>query len=109
LDKLPLFLDDDRIDDYLELKEVDPIFSTSYEMMIKETFRADKNFILAKMKTRSANAKEVNLQSHSHYFNVHGILKILFKKKGSEIVGRFHPKHALTSKNPLTNQVSQFI
>jgi hypothetical protein len=82
---------------------VDPIFSTSYEMMIKEAFRADKNFILAKMKTRSTNLKEVNFSSHSHYFNIHGILKILFKRKGQEIVGRFHAKHPLSSKNPLTN------
>jgi len=40
-------------DERLEFKETDPIFSTSYEMMIKEAFRADKHFILAKIKTRS--------------------------------------------------------
>ena len=77
-----MFIEDDKIDDYLDLKEVDPIFSTSYEMMIKEAFRADKNFILAKMKTRSTNIKESNIPCYSHYYNVHGIFKILFKKKG---------------------------
>lgn len=51
--KLALYVQDDIVDGYLDIKEVDPIFSTSYEMMIKEAFRADKNFILAKMKTRS--------------------------------------------------------
>jgi hypothetical protein len=73
-------------------------------MMIKEAFRADKHFILAKMKTRSSTAK-TGIQTHSHYFNVHGIMKIIFKRKGDEIVGRFHPKYPLAAKNPLTNQV----
>lgn len=27
--------------------------------------------------------------------------------KGTEIVGRFHAKHPISSKNPLTNQVSR--
>ena len=43
-------------DERLEIGETDPIFSTSYEMMIKEAFRADKHFILAKIKTRSVAA-----------------------------------------------------
>ncbi|CDW71540.1 UNKNOWN [Stylonychia lemnae] len=103
-DKLPLYSENDLVEEYLDIKEVDPIFSTSYEMMIKEAFRADKNFILAKMKTRSTNQKEMSFNSHSHYFNLHGIMKILFKKKGDEIVGRFHAKYPSSSKNPLTNQ-----
>jgi hypothetical protein len=37
----------------LDIKDIDPIFSTSFEAMIKEAFRADKNFYLAKMKTRN--------------------------------------------------------
>jgi hypothetical protein len=37
----------------LNIKEIDPIFSTTFEMMIKEAFRADKHFILAKITTRS--------------------------------------------------------
>lgn len=41
--------EEDTIEDYLDIKEVDPIFSSSFEMMIKEAFRADKHFILAKM------------------------------------------------------------
>lgn len=53
-DKLPLYIgDDDIIDDFLDLKEVDPITNSSFEMMIKVAFRADRNFILAKVKTRS--------------------------------------------------------
>ncbi len=54
--KLPLFLipENDRApgvqpDEYLDLTEVDAIFSTSYEMMIKEAFRDNKHFILAKI------------------------------------------------------------
>jgi len=105
-DKLPLFVSDDEIEDFLDLREVDPIISTSYEMMIKEAFRADKHFILAKLKTRSNTSKD-SYQTHSHFFNVYGIMKILFKKRRDEIVGRFHPKFAISAKNPLTNQVSQ--
>ena len=85
-------------DERLEIGETDPIFSTSYEMMIKEAFRADKHFILAKIKTRSVAA-----QAHSHFFNAYGIMRLIFKKKGTEVVGRFHHLHPLTAKNPLTN------
>jgi len=46
-------IDVDQIGDEIDIKEIDPIFSTSFEMMIKEAFRADKHFYLAKMKTRS--------------------------------------------------------
>lgn len=60
LDKLPLFIEDENhVDDFLDLKEVDPITNSSFEMMIKVAFRSDKNFILAKVKTRSLqNQKE---------------------------------------------------
>jgi hypothetical protein len=47
-------LDSNEPDELFNIKEIDSIFSTSYEMMIKEAFRADKNFILAKILTRSA-------------------------------------------------------
>jgi hypothetical protein len=35
-------------------------------------------------------------------------LKLIFKKKGQEIVSRFHPTCAISSKNPMTNHVSNF-
>ena len=47
-------------DDFLDLSETDPILSTSNEMMIKEAFRADKHFILAKIKTRSVASTSAN-------------------------------------------------
>lgn len=72
-------------------------------MLIKEAFRADKHFILAKMKTRSTNAFT---QSHSHFFNAYGILRLIFKKRQEDIVGRFHHKYPMSAKNPLTNNVS---
>lgn len=107
LKQLPLFIvpQDERKpgtaqDEYLDIMETDPIFSTSYEMMIKEAFRADKHFILAKIKTRSMTNF---VTSHSHFFNAYGIMKILFKKKGNDIVGRFHHIHPVSAKNPLTN------
>jgi hypothetical protein len=52
-DKLPLYIDTEIPNEYISIKEIDPIFSTSYEMMIKEAFRADKHFILAKILTRA--------------------------------------------------------
>ncbi len=103
-DKLPLFISDDYVEDHLDLKEIDPIISSSYEMMIKEAFRSDKHFILAKLRTRSTSGKD-SYQTHSHFFNIYGILKIIFKQRRDEVVGRFHPKYAMSAKNPLTNQV----
>jgi hypothetical protein len=108
--KLPLFQvpESDRPpncypDEYLDLEEVDAIFSTSYEMMIKEAFRDNKHFILAKIQTRSLTSY---VQSHSHFFNAYGIMKLIFKKKRDEFVGRFHHQFPITAKNPLTNNVS---
>ena len=51
--KLPIINENLEAPDYLDLQEVDAIFGSTFEMMIKEAFRADKHFILAKMKTRS--------------------------------------------------------
>lgn len=52
-DKLPLYEEIDKVSGYLDLKENDCIYMSTFEMMIKEAFRADKDFILAKMSTRS--------------------------------------------------------
>jgi hypothetical protein len=92
-------------DEYLDLEEVDAIFSTSYEMMIKEAFRDNKHFILAKIQTRSLTSY---VQSHSHFFNAFGIMKLIFKKKRDEVVGRFHHQFPITAKNPLTNNVRSY-
>ena len=100
--KIPLYINDDIPEDHLDLKEIDPIISTSYEMMIKEAFRADKHFLLAKLRTRSSSGKDT-YQTHSHFFNIYGIMKIIFKQRRDETVGRFHPKYAISAKNPLTN------
>lgn len=93
----------EKAPEFLEIEETDPIFSTSYEMMIKEAFRDDKHFIVAKIKTCSGTSF---VQSHSHFFNAYGILKLIFKKRRGEIVGRFHHSNPLSAKNPLTNSVS---
>ena len=89
-------------DEYLNIAESDPIFSSSYEMLIKETFRDHKHFIIAKIQTRSITAY---VQSHSHFFAAYGIMKLIFKKRRDEIVGRFHHEHPISAKNPLTNNV----
>jgi hypothetical protein len=39
----------------------------------------------------------------SNHFNVYSIIKIIFKKRGEEFVGRFDPEFSLASLNPLTN------
>lgn len=55
-DKLPLYMSINnsiKPNEYLSLSDDDPIFATSFEMLIKECFRDNKHFILAKMQTRS--------------------------------------------------------
>ena len=39
----------------------------------------------------------------SNYFNIYSIIKLLFKKKDDEFIGRFDPQYPITSTNPLTN------
>ena len=39
----------------------------------------------------------------SNHFNVYSIIKLLFKKRGEEIIGRFDPEYSFPSLNPLTN------
>jgi hypothetical protein len=42
--------------------------------------------------------------NHSHFFSAYSILRLIFKMKGSEFVGRFHENYPITVKNPITNQ-----
>lgn len=107
--KLPIYLASEserkpnaQPEEYLDVGEIDPIFSSSYEMQIKESFRDDKNFIIAKIKTRTLTSQAT---SHSHFFNAYGILRVIFKKRREEIVGRFHHQYPMAAKNPLTNNV----
>lgn len=44
-----------------------------------------------------------NNANFSHFFNAYGILKLLFKKRGEEFIGRFHDRYPITVKNPITN------
>ena len=39
----------------------------------------------------------------STYFNAFSILKLIFKKKGDEFIGRFNTENPITAINPLTN------
>lgn len=86
--------------------------------MIKEAFRQDKHFILAKLKSRGQDKfeafgkeREVNAEGileHegeiiSTFFNAYSVLKLIFKKKNQEFVGRFDLVNPLTAINPLTN------
>ena len=41
--------------------------------------------------------------NHSHFFNAYSILKLIFKKRGGDFVGRFHDTYPITVKNPITN------
>jgi hypothetical protein len=78
-DKLPLYLTPNNRNkgpsEYLPLGDDDPIFATSFEMLIKECFRDNKHFILAKMQTRSLTSYK---QSHSHFYNAYGIIGLIF-------------------------------
>ena len=80
----------------LNLAEIDPIFHSSFREMITNAFAEGKHFFLAKIinknMTKSEDENEGNIDgvNHSHFFNVYGILKLLFKKKETQFVGRFH-------------------
>lgn len=86
-------------DDFIDLDEVDCIYGSIFAMMIKEAFRNDLNFIVAKLKSRGTDKFErsspsVNDEEDylsilaqegkvvSNHFNIYSIMKILFKKKG---------------------------
>lgn len=85
--------------------------------MIKEAFRDDKHFILARLRGRGQDKFKSDTDENksdfdfvlqegqiiSNHFNVYSIIKLIFKKLGAEFVGRFHHKYAITAKNPLTN------
>ena len=64
----------------LKLNEIDPIFATSFEQMIKESFAEGKHFFVAKIQSRhdQSNDTDVQMQNHSHFFNAYGILKLIF-------------------------------
>ena len=55
----------------------------------------------------SSESDGVHSLVHRHYFSAYGVLKLLFKKKGSDcFVGRYHDKFPISAKNPVTNAVS---
>ena len=104
--------------DFLDLNEIDCIYGSKFGMMIKEAFRDDKHFIFARLKSRGIDKfeneegkEEVNHDSFiklegkivSNDFNVYTIIKLLFKKKNEEFIGRFHHLYPITAVNPLTN------
>jgi hypothetical protein len=113
--------------EFLDLNETDVIYGSTFEKMIKEAFRSDKNFIVAKLKSRATDKFETTEKVYSakyedkeeweslfkqegqeilSYFNAYSIIKLMFKKKNDEYVGRFHEKHSISAMNPLTNSVS---
>ena len=89
-------------DDFLDLDEVDCIYGSIFALMIKEAFRDDKHFIVAKLKSRGSDKFVQNDSSSlpvnheqecvsilkqegkvvSNHFNIYSIMKILFKKRG---------------------------
>jgi hypothetical protein len=107
--------------EYLDLGETDCIYGSEFGMMIKEAFRADKNFVVAKLKSRGTDnfdmdyTSKYDLQTEifkildqqgevlNNFFNVYSIIKLLVRKRGDDFVGRYHPDSAIASLNPLTN------
>ena len=67
---------------------------------------ADRNQHHAEQIDQKAEAEMGNNANFSHFFNAYGILKLLFKKRGEEFIGRFHDRYPITVKNPITNCVS---
>ena len=114
---------------YLDLNDQDVIYGSSFKMMIKEAFRQDKHFILARTQSRGLDkfddtfskeestylCKPSDLEEAEgilaqesevvyNYFNVFSILKLIIQKKpDGSYVGRFDPDSGITVTNPLTN------
>lgn len=94
----------------LQLDDPDPIFATCFRDLILEAFSEGKHFFIARIQSRQDQSNEADIQmmqTHSHFFSAYGIIKLLFQKKGSgEFVGRYHDRHPISAKNPITNAVS---
>jgi hypothetical protein len=45
-------------DDFLDLEEVDSIYGSKFALMIKEAFRDDKHFVMARLKSRTTDKFE---------------------------------------------------
>ena len=50
-------------EDFLDLNESDCIYGSQFSLMIKEAFRDDKNFIVARLKSRASDKFENKLYS----------------------------------------------
>lgn len=85
------------------MNENDPILVQTFKQLIEETFQEGKHFFVARIRSRLSDESQ---RVHNHFFAAQGILKLIFQKRGPEFVGRFHEKHPISVKNPVTNQVS---
>jgi hypothetical protein len=101
---IDLINDDGKAKEKLDLQELDPIFATSFDAMIKEAFAEGKHFLIAKITTKKEQGQD--FVNHNFFYNAYSILKIIFQKKGEHFVGRFHERYPITVKNPITNTVS---
>jgi hypothetical protein len=52
-------------EDFLDLDEVDCIYGSKFSLMIKEAFRDDKHFIVARLKSRASDKFENRIYSIS--------------------------------------------
>ena len=84
--------------------------------MIKEAFRDDKNFIVARIKSRGndkfLDESQENVENCDVYksfqilknegsiicnhFNLYSIIKLIFHKRGDDYIGRFHPDYLIS-------------
>ena len=53
--------------DFLDLSESDAVYGSMFSMMIKEAFRDNKNFIVARVKSRGQDKYENNCQATRDY------------------------------------------
>lgn len=106
--EIDLVSDDGVTIDVLKLSEIDAIAAQNFDSMINEAFSEGKHFFVARIKSRQAKEQGKEQVDHNHYFNAYSILKLIFKRRGTEYVGRFHDRYPITVKNPITNLVSLF-
>lgn len=60
--EIELINDEGVIKESLQLSELDPIFATTFDQMIQESFAEGKHFFIAKIQSRQDQSNETNVQ-----------------------------------------------
>lgn len=59
--EIDLVNDEGQVKETLNLNEIDPIFATTFEQMIQESFAEGKHFFVAKIQSRQDQSNELDV------------------------------------------------